>query len=62
MRTIYRATCLGKPIGPWRDKREKACEDLIDRRLGSYDEWGRFYITVPGDLEMQLAYHQSKAA
>ncbi len=47
----YRALCLGKPIGPWRDDREKMRQDLMQRDLGSYDEWGSFYVSVPGDID-----------
>ena len=49
--TLYRATCFGKPIAPWRSNRDHAREDLKERGLGSYDEWGHFWITVPGDMQ-----------
>jgi len=48
--TWFQALCLGKPIAPWRREKEKARKDLITHGLGSYDEWGKFFITVPGDL------------
>lgn len=59
--TWYRALCLGKPVGPWRPDRNAAREDLIQRGLGSYDEWGHFWVTVPGDLKVRHE-HQSIAA
>ncbi|WP_287430476.1 hypothetical protein [Sphingobium sp.] len=54
MRMMYRALCFNTPVGPWRACRKLAQEDLIERELGEYTEWGTFYITVPG--EMQMAY------
>jgi hypothetical protein len=59
--TWYRAVCFGKPVGPWRADRAFAREDLMERGLGSYDEWGKFWITVPGDMEVRHEY-QSIAA
>lgn len=50
-RLMYRAVSFGRAIGPWRDCREKARRDLIDADLGSYSEWGTFFITVPGDIQ-----------
>ncbi len=46
-----RATCLGVPCGPWRFGVAAARRDLIARGLGSYDEDGYFFTTVPGGLE-----------
>ena len=61
--TWYRALCFGKPVGPWRTDRKLVNEDLIDRELGAYDEWGKFWITVPGDVERRHEYlTASKAA
>ncbi|MDF0543365.1 hypothetical protein PX699_13485 [Sphingobium sp. H39-3-25] len=51
---MYRALCFNQPVGPWRTCRNLAQEDLIEHELGEYTEWGTFYITVPG--EMQIAY------
>lgn len=48
---FYRATCFGSPVGPWRDSMRDARRDLIQLRLGSYDEHGTFYITVPGGMQ-----------
>lgn len=62
MRTLYRAVSFGRPVGPWRSDRAKACLDLLERDLGSYDEWGFFWITVPGDVEVQHRAAQSRAA
>lgn len=47
----YRATSFGKPVGPWRSSRDEMRDDLVALDLGSYDEWGKFYVTVPGDYE-----------
>lgn len=58
----YRATCLGRPIGPWRRNLPLAREDLIDRELGEYSEYGTFYIIVPGEIETRFAPAHSKAA
>lgn len=60
--TWYRATCFGKPIGPWRSSREAARRDLMDEDLGEYDEWGSFFISVPGDIEADYVWAQSSAA
>ena len=46
----YRATCFGDPVGPWRTSISEAWADLEGQQLGSYDELGTFYITVPGGL------------
>lgn len=48
-----RATCLGVPCGPWRFGYGGARRDLIARDLGSYDEYGCFYTTVPGGMEVR---------
>lgn len=61
--TWYRALCFGKPIAPWRNSKDAARRDLVARDLGSFDEWGFFWVTVPG--EMQTKHEspaQSKAA
>ena len=62
MQTLYRAISFGRPVGPWRNDRKRAQQDLIDLDLGSYDEWGAFYITVPGDIEWMTVRDQFKAA
>lgn len=53
MFTWYRATCFGRPIGPWRKSGRHAREDLIAQGLGSYDEYGCFFVTVPGGMDRQ---------
>jgi hypothetical protein len=60
--TWYRAMCFGKAVGPWRNCKAKVQRDLIARDLGSYDKWGQFFITVPGDVETRQELVQSKAA
>lgn len=62
MRSEYRAACFGKPVGPWRSCLNKARADLVDRDLGSYDEWGWFWIIVPGEMQSRCAVAQSRAA
>lgn len=60
----YRATSFGKPVGIWRDSLRQAREDLIALGLGSYDEWGWFFVTVPGGFETDsvwMAYDEWKA-
>lgn len=58
----FRALSFGKAVGPWRKCRNKMRQDLIEKDLGSYDEWGRFFVTVPGDIEMRRVENQSRAA
>lgn len=53
MRRGFRASCFGRPMGPWRERIDLAREDLIGAKLGEYDERGRFYVTVPGELELR---------
>lgn len=48
----YRATCFGEPCGLWRDTRREVYRDLEAQKLGSYDEWMTFYVTVPGGIEV----------
>lgn len=62
METMYRAVSFGRPVGPWRKSRDKARSDLIDQDLGSYDEWGIFWVTVPGDIETMGVAAQFRAA
>lgn len=56
MVTWYRATCFGRPIGPWRKSVLYAREDLIAEGLGSHDEYGCFFVTVPGGLDQQAEW------
>jgi hypothetical protein len=40
-----------------------AREDLMAQGLGSFDEWGTFFITVPGGLDRQsdwMPYDEAK--
>jgi hypothetical protein len=48
-----RATSFGVPVGPWRFGRRDARRDLMAEGLGSYDEDGCFFITVPGGLDVR---------
>ena len=51
-KTVYRAVCLGRPIGPWRSSLKQVHRDLMEEGLGQYSEWScTFYVTVPGDIE-----------
>jgi len=47
----HRALCLGKPVGPWRTEQDEARRDLVEQGLGSFDEWGKFWATVPDNLQ-----------
>jgi hypothetical protein len=60
--TWYRALCFGKPIAPWRNSRDAARRDLIDAHLGSYDDYGAFYITVPGEMAKASKWVKHEAA
>lgn len=48
----WRITVFGAAKGPWRSDRRLARQDAIELGLGSYDEWGVFYTTVPGHIEV----------
>lgn len=52
----YRATSFGRPVGIWRDSLRQVREDLVSLGLGSYDEWGWFFVTVPGGFETDSAW------
>lgn len=62
MQRWYRATCFGKPTGPWRDRLREVQEDLEADSLGSRDEYGQFYITVPGGIERRSAWVEFEEA
>lgn len=47
----YRATCFGSPCGPWRTTRWEVRDDLEAQGLGSHDERGTFFVTVPGGIQ-----------
>lgn len=48
---LFRAVSFGRPVGPWRDNIGKAKRDLIEVDLAEFDEWGKLFIKVPGDVE-----------
>jgi hypothetical protein len=52
----YRATSFGQPVGPWRDCLRDVRADLEADGLGSHDEYGQFYITVPGGMIRRSAW------
>ncbi|HEY1606335.1 MAG TPA: hypothetical protein VGF77_12145 [Allosphingosinicella sp.] len=39
--------------GPWRRDRRQAHRDAIELDMGGYDEWGRFFITIPAEIEVR---------
>lgn len=47
----FRATAFGEALAPWRESKQQVARDLIENDLGSYDEYGRFFVTVPGHVE-----------
>lgn len=47
----YRATCFGSACGPWRATRREVRDDLEAQGLGSHDERGTFFVTVPGGIQ-----------
>lgn len=51
MACFYRVVSFGKPMGPWRSQRRHAQQDAVALDLGSYDDYGVFWATVPGDIE-----------
>ncbi|RYE57996.1 MAG: MBOAT family protein [Rhizobiaceae bacterium] len=52
----FRATSFGQPVGPWRDCLRDVHADLEADGLGSHDEYGQFYITVPGGMIRRSAW------
>jgi hypothetical protein len=48
---FYRVREFGKPKGPWRVSKRLAQQDALDLGLGEYDEWGIFFVHVPGEIE-----------
>jgi hypothetical protein len=49
----YRVLVFGIARGPWRRDRRQAHRDAIELDLGCYDEWGRFFLTVPAEIEVR---------
>lgn len=48
---FYRVRFCGRPKGPWRPVRQQAERDAIELGLGEYDEWGKFFVSVPAEIE-----------
>jgi hypothetical protein len=48
---VCRVVVFRRPQGPWRRSLRQAHADAIELGLGSYDEDGTFFITVPADIE-----------
>ena len=49
----YRVVVFGVAKGPWRRDRKQAYRDAMELDLGGYDEWGRFFVTVPADIQVR---------
>ena len=45
-----------QPCGPWRFGIAAARRDLVASGLGSYDESGAFFITVPGGIQQRTEW------
>lgn len=52
--TQYRVMVLGRPRGPWRSDRAQARRDAIEIEVGEYDADGRFWLSVPGEIEVRV--------
>lgn len=48
---LYRVRVFGEPKAPWRRAKKQAQQDALDLGLGSFDEWGKFFVSVPGEIE-----------
>lgn len=48
---FYRVVSFNQPRGPWRAEREQARRDAIEQGLGEYDDFGRYFSTVPGAIQ-----------
>lgn len=48
---FYRVREFGRPKGPWRAVKRQAEQDALELGLGDYDEWGKFFVSVPGEIE-----------
>lgn len=51
MSLCYRVRVFGKPQGPWRRVKHQAHQDALELGIGAYDEWGKFFVSVPGEIE-----------
>lgn len=49
----HQATNFGRAAAPWRETIDEVRRDLIELGLGSFEDAGRFYITVPGGIRRQ---------
>src|SRR5687767_5291732 len=47
----YRVVSFGKPMGPWRLRLSQVRREAVGAGLGSYDEWGRYFDVVPGEIQ-----------
>jgi len=47
----FRVRSFGRPRGPWRRVKSQAERDAFEAGLGEYDEWGVFFVAVPGEIE-----------
>lgn len=47
----YRVRMFGEAKGPWRPLKRQAEHDALELGLGDYDEWGDFFVSVPGEIE-----------
>ncbi len=48
---LYRVRMFGEPKAPWRRVKKQAQQDALELGLGSFDEWGKFFVSVPGEIE-----------
>lgn len=53
---FYRITAFGKPLGPWRASEKRAESDAAGLELGSYDEWGKFFVDAGAEIESAHEY------
>lgn len=48
---LYRVRMFGQPKAPWRRVKRLAEQDALDLGLGSFDEWGKFFVSAPAEIE-----------
>jgi hypothetical protein len=59
----FRFLTFGQPVAPWRATRREAEEDAIAAELGERDEqYGRFFVTVPGEIVSRPAPQENGPA
>jgi len=51
MSLCFRVRVFGRPKGPWRRVRQQAQQDAVQLGIGQFDEWGKFFVSVPGEIE-----------